>query len=364
MMQQKQFYFALRRAWGPITLLLSSALIAVLVWLNKAFVEEHLTWVFSLGSFAALYGFGQIVAVSAGNSFRSAWQSYDHVAFVRLFGSELVDSEYLLSLPSFEIAEQARTALKDVGLTTSLQYFRPLGVDGQFKSGHIREIIASSDMTGLAHVVNALGDHTKRGPRVALHTNLFDHADQSGIAFGLQTNPSTPLFLDRFNVATQSQVLTRGIPPLDAHQNFKSLASAGAIKLLEMYTTPKNAAACFAVTLDDETKLEFNALDDRPFNLGVILIVRGDRSRNVRHVLCAGVGPGGTSGASRLLARQWEEIASSVDEDFDVLAIFTATRLVRDPDPVPGLDGNRPQDAGTVELIRMTSKRSHGSAVR
>lgn len=250
-------------------------------------------------------------------------------ALRKVFGSAVMEEDYGISVPEFRTSDEAEAVLNAAGLTNSRKRFSPANVSAQYKAGDIRRIIASSDLEGASYMIDTIGRFSNRSPKLKPGVKMFgDH--RSVFAFGLQTNPHTPEFLQALNRHSSQHVRPNTRAAFDSQEtSINALLKMEYFGSVEMEPVKDGYSADIIFKNTNLGDIRVSQDHDDAWNVGLIVILKHhDSGRDGRQVLCAGVGHGGTAGSAYWLSKRWQKLTSFVQgRRVNAVLALTATRM-------------------------------------
>lgn len=247
----------------------------------------------------------------------------------KVFGNALLEEDYGISVPEFHTSAEAETVLNEAGLTNSRKRFSPANVSAQYRAGDIRRIIASSDLEGASYMIDEIGRYSKRSPKLKPGVRMFgDH--RSVFAFGLQTNPHTPEFLQALNRHSAQKIKINKKARFDSEEiTINKLLKMEYFGGVEMEPVKDGYSADIVFKDTNLGDIRVSQDHDDVWNVGLIVILKHhDTGRDGRQVLCAGVGHGGTAGSAYWLSKHWRDLTSSMQGGrVQAVLALTATRM-------------------------------------
>lgn len=298
------------------------------------------------------YGAFALVA----NRVTRQWNQSARSEFFPVFGQEISEKTYAVSIPEFVFNDGADALLKQHGFVSTRERFKPVGVPAEYLAGDIRKVIASSDLVGAGYVIDEIGKFTAQGPRYRFGEDLFARPT-SFLAFGLQTNRHAEGFLSRASRPKRSRIRFResslpgGLP-----QSMAQLAGLSDFARIEMKASHEGYSADLNIIDSKQGVIALSQADSDRWNVGLVIVLRENipDEADRRQIYCAGVGHGGTSGSSYYLARHWRALNRSMrNSNVCGVIAFTVTPMVT-PEGSDGLqDKLEPQDAQTQEILRI-----------
>jgi hypothetical protein len=193
-------------------------------------------------------------------------------------GPEMVANGTTLVYPTFELTSRSVDALQAAKIPVQRIFERKAGA---FTARHhidVPVMLAENDIRGLLYVFSLLQRHTSMPIDFQSDRDIVAHCDRPYISFGLSSNDCTHVYL----ASVERPLFTIRDSP------------AGNGPYLEH------------LELTDGSRYESS--DDR--NIGIIARVRPspDLHPNRYWIICAGMGPRGTSGAGWFLANYWSSL--------------------------------------------------------
>lgn len=276
-------------------------------------------------SWGLMLGAMSILATTADAPFRF----FRYRALRTVFGSAIMDDDYGISVPEFRTSDEAEAVLNAAGLTNSRKRFSPANVSAQYKAGDIRRIIASSDLEGASYMIDTIGRYSNRSPKLKPGVKMF--GDQKCVfAFGLQTNPHTPEFLQALNRHSGQKVIPNKTAKFNETEVIlNALLAMESFESVEMEAVKDGFSADIIFRNTNLGDIRVSQDHDDEWNVGLVIVLRNtDTGREGRQVLCAGVGHGGTAGSAYWLSKRWDKLTSLMQgRRVDAVLALTATRM-------------------------------------